>query len=166
MRSRTGSNHDAIESKASSRGRERRDRFGLYECDVVDPEGSKLAFLSGAIVMQEIGLIAGPIVGKPLVNVRDACPVKHVQRIGRRLPFIVEDGGNIIVVDRGRISLPQLEGPRVHIPLDGVTEKVGQQEEALFGISIRIDVNLRTVQVADERPGNISGNHTNAVDVL
>jgi len=163
---RDGSNHDAIESEASLGGRERRDRFRLYEWDVVEPEAAKLASLSRVIVMQKIGLIARPIVGEPLVNVRDACSVKHAQRIGRRLPFVAEDCGNIIVVERGRISLSQLECARVQIPLDGVTEEVGQQEQALFGINRRIEVNFRTVQVTDECPGDIPRNHTNTVDVL
>ncbi len=116
--------------------------------------------------MEEIGLIARRIVGKPLVNVCDADLVEHLEGIGRRLALVVEDGGNVFLLDRRLITGSHLERVRVDVPLGGVAEQVGREEESLFRIRAQIDVNLQAVQVTDERIGNIPDDDANAIDAF
>ena len=64
------------------------------------------------------------------------------------------------------MRLADLEGARADVPLHCVAEQVRQQEQALLGSDREIDVNLRSVQIAGQRIGNVQRHHTDAISPL
>ena len=66
-----------------------------------------------------------------------------------------------------RLVLPaQIECAFIHVPLHGVAEQMGQQEEPLLRRDGVIHVNFRAVQIARERIRNVARNDRNAPVVL
>ena len=54
----------------------------------------------------------------------------------------------------------------IRIPLDGMSEKVTQQEQALLWSHGMIDMDFRSVEIPRERVGNISGYDPNRIKML
>src|SRR5260370_18602344 len=61
------------------------------------------------------------------------------------------------------MGLADLEGARVEVRLDGMTEEMREQEEPQLGTHGIVDIDLRAIQIASQRVGDVSGYDANIV---
>jgi len=116
--------------------------------------------------VRQVCEIAGRKIGKPLVCIANARFVKQFQAVRRRLPFISHERRKECFVHRRHSCPPEFERGGIDVPLHGVAEEMGQQEQPLLGRDRAIDVDFGAVQIADQRIGNIARDHAHEVAPL
>ena len=62
--------------------------------------------------------------------------------------------------------MAQIKRDWIHVPLHGMTEKMREQEETLFGSNGVIDMNFRSIQIAGQRIRDVPGDDPEAVGFL
>ena len=107
--------------------------------------------------MFEVRHIARSEIGEPLVDTGNAGLVEHAETEACRFPFVLHDRRQKVFADGRLMRLADLEGARVHVPLDGVAEQVRQQEESQLGTHRVVDVDLGAIQIAGQRVGDVPG---------
>lgn len=116
--------------------------------------------------MQQVGLVTGGVVTKPLINVGYADFMEHGQPVTRRFSFVRHHGGNQILVHGWLIPPANFKPRGFHIPLDSVPEKVRHQKQPLFRTDREIDSDFRTVEITGQWIGNIPSHDADSVDAL
>jgi len=126
----------------------------------------KIPLFSRAIEMQQVCLIAGSVVTKPLVNVnaRHADLMEHGESVTRRFSFVSDDGRDEVFIHGRLIPPANFKQRGVGIPLDRVPKKMCQQEQALLVGDRIIDVNFCSIKVPGEWVGDVSRNHADSVE--
>src|SRR6185312_16154849 len=146
----SSSNNHAIHSEDALLWLEFRNRFRLDQRNAFPPEVFELVLIARAIEVEQVSLVGGGLVGKPLVHVRDADLVEQLQAIARSLTFISQNVRKKFFIDGRLVLATQVKRALIHVPLHGVAKKVSQQEQAQFGRDGVIHLNLSAVEVASQ----------------
>ena len=160
------SDHHAASAENQPAGRERRNRARFHQRNVRLPEARRMTLLTGAIKVRQICQIARRVLGEPSVRVENSRLVQQPETVAGSLAFVVEKAWQKSFVHRRLSVLTDFERVGIDVPLHSVSEQVGQQKEALFGSDGEIDVDFRTVEIADERIGDIARDHRYMVVIL
>src|ERR1700733_4192604 len=160
------SNHDSLRPKRPSGRSKRGNCLRLNRGRIVSPKRPKIPFLSRAIEMQQVCLVARRVITKPAVNISDANLMKQRKSVARGFTFVGNNGGKQIFTHWRLIPLAKFKQRGVRIPLPGVPKKVPQQEQALFRTDGVINMDFRAVEVARQRIGNIPGHDADSVGAL
>src|ERR1700675_2297462 len=116
--------------------------------------------------MQQVRLVTGSVVTKPLVDIHYADLMEHREPVTRSLAFIGDDRGNQILI-HGRSILPaNFKQSRIYVPLDGVSKEMRQQKQSLVRSDRVVHIDFRTVQIPCERIGDITSHNADSIDVL
>jgi hypothetical protein len=73
-------------------------RLWLDQRSIISPKIAEIPLFSCPVEMQQVGLIAGAIPGKPGIDVDDIDLVEHGEPVARGLPFVGDDGGNHVLI--------------------------------------------------------------------
>src|ERR1039457_6966989 len=92
--------------------------------------------------------------------------MQQCEPITRSFSFVGNDCWDQVFTHRRLILAANFKRGDVHIPLDGVPEKVRQQEETLFRSDSIVDIDFRPVEVSGQWIGNIARHYTDSVEPL